>query len=180
MSFRYASGDVVVVAPYDLWWLRGRRGKQKPLQAVVTDRKSKPEKQNFPLYRLQFAKPPREDPEPWISEHAILGLAREFKAPTHAYYTVITHEPLFFLRVPIRGLRWRDMLKGLTPVLRSHDIKTRDVQIEGRDGTEDAHEADLVRRLEKAFAGDATAVRSFGLLDWQGGAAVVIREPGRV
>jgi len=176
MSFRYSIGDVVVVAPQALWW-RSLRGKQEPAQATVMGRK--PENENFPYYHLLFAPPPppRVHSVPWLSEHDILGLARDYKPATHLYFTIITYGPLFFLRTPIKRPQWRALLKGLTPILRHYDIKLRDVQIEGRNGTENADEADLVKTLQHAFAGDAATVRKFGLLDWRGDAAVLIREP---
>lgn len=165
MSFLYEVGDKVV-AKAPIW--RHRDGLQ--VEAVVLDRKPKPPNRNFPYYQLRLRMPRGKLVEEWLTEHDILGLASEYKSPTHRYYQVLAHEPLLtFFRTPLPAPRWTSVRKTIIAAMAVHRTKAKDIiEILSIDGTEDAEQAALVKRLARAYEGDPSCVPMAALYDWYG------------
>lgn len=91
------------------------------------------------------------------------------------YCNVITPGPLLFIRFPWECVRWRKILQALTPVMRSYGLKQKDIC--GMDGyVRDDYDAGFIDRLDKAYEGDLTIVKSFDLWDWKDGVFVQIRK----
>lgn len=90
------------------------------------------------------------------------------------YCNVITPGPLFFVRFPWGVTRWRKILQALTPVMRSYGLKKKDIS--GMDGYDSEQDKDFIARLERAYKGDLTIVKSFDLYEWQDGVFVQIRK----
>jgi len=176
-AFRFKVGDVVMVSA-DVSLELGdalRRSKAPVARGVVEERCSAPEGRRYPSYTVVFDPPVGKLRTTRVSERGIVGLAAEYAVPTHEFFTVITSGPLFFLRVPKPIPKWRDFLKGVGALVRPYGVRIRDVQLEGRDGTESKDEADLVRKLQKAFSGDTSVLAKFGLADWSREGPVVVR-----
>ena len=176
--YKYNVGDRVVVST-DAWWAFVPRKLPHVIQAVITDRKPRPNGENFPYYLLRFDPPLHGLSEHWTVEHHILSRADDYTSPTHIFYSVISSGPLLFLRAPMPGLRRGAFRKALASVLRLYRLKVADVSaILTREGTVSAADAALVHRLQRAYAGDRDSVKDhelYELYDWNGDGFVLVR-----
>ena len=108
--------------------------------------------------------------------------------------------PFIIVRVPVEGRApWHSILKALTPVMRSHGLRQKDMSaIEplvyfheiplGCTGDEirkgaytslnklNEEMAEFERRVKKAYEGDETCVPNFHLYDWQDGGFKLVRK----
>lgn len=87
----------------------------------------------------------------------------------HQYVTVINPCALVIARLPWDtdrqrvSLRWRDVLRGLTPVMHAHGCRQKDIsEIEGFDRTE----LDVFQTLDAAFKGNTDRFARFHLYEW--------------
>ena len=117
------------------------------------------------------------------------------------YLNVLSIWPLMVIRVPLKGdpgkykldLKWRDLLKALTPVMQSHGGMQKDISsienlshpdegipehCENFSGSAKAMQnaKDFRARLELAYGGDASILPHFWLYDWKDGSFVLVRE----
>ncbi len=100
------------------------------------------------------------------------------------YMYVVTPGPLITIRTPYPLPRWRDLLKALTPIMRSHGLMKKDIhEIEGHlpapDGPFSADDLHFASRLDEAFQGDPKILPDFWLYDWKKDKFVLVREPNR-
>ena len=165
MSFLYSVGDHVMVAT---WRSRARNGANIPIEAEVLDRASQPPGHLFPHYRVLIRMARGKTVEGWLTEHEVLGLAREHSSPTHRYYQVVAHESLLtYFRVPLPAPPrcW----KALLAVMKACGVKRKDIiEITHTDGTENSDEAKFVKRLRRAYEGDRDVVPTAAFYDWVG------------
>jgi len=110
------------------------------------------------------------------------------------YLDVISDGPLMIVRMPyVRlerrdgtvserpSMRWRDVLKAITVVMRSHGFKLKNVYAIERKGpaaSSPKFEAEWEQergRLEVAFDGDPTIFPDFWLYEWKNGAFALVR-----
>lgn len=107
------------------------------------------------------------------------------ETPTHQYITVITPSPLIIVRVPWRRPKRAEFGKAITKMMRSYGLKQRDVSAldamlagpaEWNSDYWTRHDADLLPRLEEAFAGDTDRFRAFDLYDWREDQFVLVRK----
>jgi hypothetical protein len=95
------------------------------------------------------------------------------------YLNVISSGPLLFVRVPIKGVLWRDILKALTPVMHEHGLKKKDISsINGysldsyKEYGKNHHlyldNIQFIARLDRAFDGAKDCVPNFHLYEWDG------------
>jgi len=173
MSFLYQQGDDVVVVTRRSG---ARTAPLVPLEAKVLERQPAPAGRLFPYYRVLIQRPRGKavgsEPwrhEDWLTEHEILGLASEYRSPTHRYYQVIAHEPLLtYFRVPL-PLPPNFVRKAMMAVMKDCHVKQKDiVEITYIEGTEDAEQARIVKRLARVYAGDRTYVPGASFYDWHG------------
>lgn len=100
----------------------------------------------------------------------------------HAYFVVISQAPLMFVRVPTPEPRWREIIRAMTAVMRSHGCRQKDLhQLERQEpaanGPKWIREWEAWRRkLEAAYSGSWRHVPRFQLYDWQDGKFVLIRD----
>jgi hypothetical protein len=98
---------------------------------------------------------------------------------THRYLLPITAGPLFYTRVPATGVLWKDIIKAMTPIMKSYGLRQKDIySVEGYDPAKDAK---LIEHLGKAYAepNDFSRVKDFDLWDWKVDKFVKVREVAR-
>ncbi len=174
MSFLYDVGDKVVAVT---WRSRDRSGASNPIHGDVLERTPSDSKSRFPSYRVRLHMPRGKPVEDWITEHDILGMASEFVSPTHRYYQVLAHEPLLtYFRTPLPSMRWPSVRKTILAAMAVHRVKPKDViEILSIDGTEDAEQSALVKRLARAYEGDPSYVPMAALYDWHADHFTLVR-----
>lgn len=98
------------------------------------------------------------------------------------YMAVINPGPLMIVRVPWPMPRWRDVLRAMTAVMRSHGLRQKDISL--LDGMvvadpadRDAKDWDLAARMDAAYEGAADRLPRFWLYDWQAGVFKLARPP---
>jgi hypothetical protein len=92
------------------------------------------------------------------------------------YCMVVTPGPLIIIRFPWGVKPWRKILQALTSVMNSYGLRQKDISgIDGFD-PEYEHDTDLCSKLDKAFDGDRTIVKSFDLWDWKDDSFIQIRK----
>jgi hypothetical protein len=137
----------------------------------------------------------------WDAETRLKREQRRISIPSQGetfrhYMTVISEGPLMIVRAPyVRRLRrdgevsirsampWRDLLKALTFVMRSHGLRLKDVYaVEGMGPAAETPEFEARweverARLDVAFCGGLTILPNFWLYEWKDGAFVLVRDP---
>lgn len=131
----------------------------------------------------------------------------------YRYLTVISDAPLMILRVPMKpkptkGLpnqlvivpRWRDMLRALTPVMRSHGKRLKDLyaldhlfhpdDVDGATDPSSPHKTPAMidqalqtrTRLEQAYKGEETRYAAFLLYEWvpEGGGSFTLVQAAKL
>jgi len=99
------------------------------------------------------------------------------------YMNVVTEGPLIIVRTPYPIPRWRDVLKALTGVMRSHGMtRTQVSMVEGMlpypDDPWSPDETQFAVRLDSAFSGDPEKVSKFWLYGWSPtGKFMLVRKP---
>ena len=88
---------------------------------------------------------------------------------------------MMIFRVPYPIPRWRDVLKAITPVMRSHGKFGKDFQVcellHLPDGGEwDENDEHFSGRLDVAFKRGSEILPAFHLYDWRNGNFVLVRE----
>lgn len=78
--------------------------------------------------------------------------------------------------------RWRKILTALTPVLKTHGMKRKELwSIDGLlpypDTPFTEEEETFAKRLDAAFKGDPDKLPTWWLYDWKGDRFVLVREP---
>jgi hypothetical protein len=114
------------------------------------------------------------------------------------YLNVYSMFPPIIIRVPLKGgpgkykldLKWRDLLRALTPVMQSHGGKQKDItSIDNLSHPDEAvpdrfnnsakiiqAAKDLRAQLELAYDGDVSILPDFWLYDWKDGSFVLVRK----
>jgi hypothetical protein len=100
------------------------------------------------------------------------------------YMSVINPGPLVIIRTPFPLPRWKDVLKAITPVMQSHNLRRKDIsEIEGLTRSPEYPFTDeefrFAERLDAAFEGDPNVLPEFWLYDWTKGRFSLVREPTR-
>lgn len=97
------------------------------------------------------------------------------------YMSVISPGPLVIIRTPFPLPRWKDIVKAITPVMQSHNLRQKDIsEIEGLiphpDSSFNDEEMRFAERLDAAFEGDPSILPEFWLYDWVKGKFVPVRK----
>jgi hypothetical protein len=97
------------------------------------------------------------------------------------HYLSVIGGPLIIARTPWPMPRWREILRALTTVMRSHGLLQKDISlIEGLvpDPTQerDTDDQAFIARLEAAYEGDVTILPKFWLYDWRHNSFQLVRE----
>lgn len=100
------------------------------------------------------------------------------------HYMSVTCEAFIIIRTPFPMPRWRLVLAALTPVMRRHGLKAKDISsVDGLLAYPNSkfpydwggESKMFAERLDRAFDGDETCVPKFNLYDWRGGKFVRVR-----
>lgn len=94
---------------------------------------------------------------------------------SHRYLLAIHNGPrLFIVRVPLKGAKWRDIVKGCTPIMREQGALAKDLH--EFEGVHREDEPEYFAKLDRAFAGDASVARRFDLWTWNGAGFTLARK----
>lgn len=89
------------------------------------------------------------------------------------YLLVVALGPRMILRVPWPMPRWSDIVRATTAVMRSHDLRQKDVySLDGLvaiPSSRTEEDRALVDRVEEAYRGALDRVPRFWLYDWSRG-----------
>ena len=93
------------------------------------------------------------------------------KTAKNYHYILVCGTPvLVILRVPYPMPRWKDILKGLTPVMREQGMCRKKAVLDGlmAMNPQDRREEDVpfIGKLQRAFQGDKTVLKDFRLYRW--------------
>jgi hypothetical protein len=84
------------------------------------------------------------------------------------------------VRIPVPHPLWRKVLSALTPVMRDHGLRQKDISSIERVVDEEAKDAPaLLAKLESAFAG-GPELSDFWLYEWRNGDFVPVRNALKV
>jgi len=95
----------------------------------------------------------------------------------HHYLLVVSPGPFIAVRVPYPMPPWRHILRALTPLMRAHGLRQKDISsVEGLipmdPDDREAEDIHLARRFDEKLA-----MPRFHLYDWHGGSFRSYREP---
>ena len=100
------------------------------------------------------------------------------------YMTVNSKGPLMIIRTPFPLPKWRAVVQAVTPVLRDHGLRRKDLNaLDGLTPFPDDKEAwtdeakKFAERVDAGFAGAKDKVPAFWLYDWKDGEFVLVRKP---
>lgn len=94
---------------------------------------------------------------------------------------IVVDGPLIIVRTPWPRPKWKEILKGLTEVMQSHDCKQKDIVrfeylINHDEAVHSPEDSVFLKKMEDAFNNDTEKLKRFWLYDWKEGRFNLVRK----